>query len=82
METLRDEIINKLIDSNNEIMDFQRKCKVSKKAEEYLEYERKHMGDLHVKVQKIGDIDEMKVLNKEHEGIVKNIVERIPSIGL
>lgn len=40
------------------------------------------MGVLHEKVQKIGDINEMKVLNKEHDGIVKNIVDRIPSIGL
>lgn len=56
--------------------------KKSKRLEDYLEHERQHMSNLCSKVKTIGDIDKMNELNVEHEVIVKNIVEKIPSIRL
>lgn len=41
-----------------------------------------YLGTLYQMVHKIDDIDEMILLKKECDGIVKNIVDRIPQLEL
>ena len=43
--------MNKTVNDNNEIMDFKRTNKSSKRLVVYLELERKHMKDMCVKIQ-------------------------------